>query len=121
MKKFLIIPFSVAALFWALTPLAQATANDPCRSWETFRPYLSGFFSLGGAELRNVVANYNNVRPRSDHHPDTVGYDWRAGSKQAQLIFVRKGCVTVLHKLPLKTVWRMMRTYPATGLEIEKP
>ncbi len=100
----------------------HAEAVD-CDDWAARWAGIAGFvkfFEVEGKHRENLVRNFNLAKPRTRLDPDLVGYSWGGGGGFAHLYMVRDGCVLVERIYPLKLVWRMMGSYPAVPVDLDK-
>lgn len=117
-----------AAVFFAgiLIALAAQPAHagaEACDDWAAKRSMMAGFgkfFEVEGEHRENLVGNFNLAPPRTDIAPDMVGYSWSGGGEFARLYMVGDGCVLAERLYPMKLVWRMMGSYPAVPMDMDK-
>lgn len=113
----------LAGILFALAAQpAHAGAGD-CDDWASKRSRMAGFgkfFEVEGEHRENLVGNFNLAPPRTELDPDMVGYDWSGGGDFARLYMVGDGCVLAERLYPIKLVWRMMGSYPAVPIDMDK-
>lgn len=112
MRKTLILAISL--MFTGGTAVAES-----CQSWQDVRPYVQKFFTVDGRHSDALIKNFNAMQPRTDFHPDMVGYAWFGGEKIVKLYMVANGCVIVDRFLPRHAVWQMMAGH-AAATDIDK-
>jgi hypothetical protein len=113
---------SAGILLALATQPAHAGAGD-CDDWASKRSRMAGFgkyFEVEGAHRENLVGNFNLAPPQTRLAPDIVGYSWGGGGDFARLYLIEDGCVVAERLYPMKLVWRMMGSYPAVPLDMDK-
>ncbi|MCK5273484.1 MAG: hypothetical protein KAR37_02455 [Alphaproteobacteria bacterium] len=112
-----------AGILFALAALPAHAGAGGCDDWAAKRSMMAGFgkfFEVEGEYRENLVGNFNLAPPRTDLDPDMVGYSWSGGGEFARLYMVGDGCVLAERLYPMKLVWRMMGSYPAVPIDMDK-
>ena len=110
-------------ILFAQAALPAHAGAEACDDWAAKWSMIAGFgkfFEVEGAHRENLVGNFNLAPPRTDMDPDMVGYDWSGGGDFARLYMVGDGCVLAERLYPIKLVWRMMGSYPAVPIDMDK-
>ena len=110
-------------ILFALAAQPAHAGAEACDNWAAKRSMIEGFgklFEVEGEHRENLLGNFNLAPPRTDLEPDMVGYDWSGGSDFARLYLVGDGCVLAERLYPIKLVWRMMGSYPAVPMDLDK-
>ena len=94
---------------------AEACSDD----WTKAKPYLIEFFQIDGDQQKNLIANFNNHAPLSDHKPEIVGYINTESWELIQLLMFEGGCLIVDQPYPRTVVWQMMGSV-STEVEFDK-
>lgn len=93
---------------------------ETCRSWQDLRPYIQKFYELDTPHKDNLVRHFNAVAPRTNLHPDRVGYGWFSGGEFVKLYMIQNDCVVLDRYYPRKMVWKLMGAGPSSGLDFDK-
>lgn len=92
---------------------------EKCSEWTEAKPYLADFFQIDGSKQNNLILNFNNHAPLSDHKPEIVGYTSTERWELIQLLMFENGCLIVDQPYPRTAIWQMMGTFP-TKVEFDK-
>ena len=112
-----------AGIFFALAAQPAHAGAADCDDWAAKWSMMAGFgkfFEVEGKYRENLVGNFNLAPPRTRLTPDMVGYSWSGGGDFARLYMVGDGCVLAERLYPMKLVWRMMGSYPAVPIDMDK-
>ena len=112
-----------AGIIFALAVSPAHAGADACDDWAARWSLIAGFgkfFEVEGKHRENLVGNFNLAPPRTELDPDMVGYSWSGGGEFARLYMVGDGCVLAERLYPMKLVWRMMGSYPAVPIDMDK-
>ncbi|PHS79686.1 MAG: hypothetical protein COB59_00550 [Rhodospirillaceae bacterium] len=93
---------------------------EECSSWQDLRPYVQKFYELDDTHKDNLVRHFNALDPRTDLHPDRVGYGWFGGEMLVKLYMIQEDCVILDRYYPRTIVWKLMGGGSGSGLDLDK-
>lgn len=107
-----LIVFFMGAIFALFVSPTESWSAETCQDWAETKPYLADFFAIEGEQKTNLVENFNQHTPTTEHRPTIIGYINSESWDLVELFMFEDGCLVLDQPYPRTVVWEMMASYP---------